>query len=266
MMFRNFCFTLNNYTDDDEKKISEEKCFSYMIYGREVGENGTKHLQGYAELHKRTRLNALKKVLPRAHIEARRGTQEQAITYCKKDGDIVEIGTPKEQGKRNDIVGVMECVRKKRKLKEIYEEHPLPCAKFYKFIDKYKLLCDMEDKKFEKLEVIVYVGTAGAGKTRKAYELDPNLFELADYTSTIWFDGYDGQETLLLNDFNGGIKFTYLLRLLDGYKFCIPIKGGFTWKKWKRVIITSNYEPSTWYSTVCDYSALERRITEIIKF
>lgn len=263
MAFRNICFTLNNYTDEDEKKLENScpKPFVYIIYGRETGASGTPHLQGYAELGARTRMKTLKKFLPKAHIEKRKGSQEQAITYCKKDGNVVEHGTRKRAGKRTDIDELHHAVKQKRKLVDIYNEYPA-AYKYGRGIDRHRLLLDMQERDFTPMEVIVMVGEAGSGKTRKAYEIDPLLYMLPDYTSPLWFDGYDGEDTILFDDFKGCIKFTYLLRLLDGYRFSIPIKGGFIWKKWKRVIITSNHPPEEWYKNV-HYAALKRRISEV---
>ena len=43
---RNYCYTLNNYTNEEYDTILKLKC-KYNIIGKEVGENGTPHLQGF---------------------------------------------------------------------------------------------------------------------------------------------------------------------------------------------------------------------------
>jgi len=42
------CFTLNNYTDEDERRIQEGiELYRFAIYGRETAPTtGTRHLQG----------------------------------------------------------------------------------------------------------------------------------------------------------------------------------------------------------------------------
>ena len=49
-----WCFTLNNYTADEveaiERKSSDRELCTYIVYGKEVGESNTPHLQGYLEL------------------------------------------------------------------------------------------------------------------------------------------------------------------------------------------------------------------------
>lgn len=77
----------------------------------------------------------------------------------------------------------------------------------------------------------------------------------------MWFDGYQGQHTLILDDFSGDYcAFRYLLRLLDKYKLKVEIKGGFAWAVWTTVVITSNIHPVGWYHDT-DTSPLQRRLT-----
>lgn len=93
---KNWVFTLNNYTDDDQvnlRRAAETPQITFLVFGREVGENGTPHLQGYVEFASRLRLNQAKRLLnQRAHLEVRRGTAQEARDYCVKDEDFEEYG------------------------------------------------------------------------------------------------------------------------------------------------------------------------------
>lgn len=96
MTSRRICFTKNNYSDQDIENLLDEKRFSYVIIGKEVGESGTPHLQGYAEFFKVTKYASLAKYY-KMHCEVTRGTGYEAVTYCKKDGDYLERGEKREE-------------------------------------------------------------------------------------------------------------------------------------------------------------------------
>ena len=105
---KRWVYTLNNPTDDEEQfvgELGEHDDVVYHVFGREVGDNGTPHFQGYVMLNVRKTLNQVRGFFPRAHWEISRGTPRQASDYCKKDGVFEEFGTLPESasGKRTDI-------------------------------------------------------------------------------------------------------------------------------------------------------------------
>ena len=107
-----WCFTLNNPTDGETldliAKLQNQRNVKYGVYGKETGESGTPHLQGFVIFVSNKRLRACRLWLPRAHFELARGTSRQAADYCKKDGEFDEYGElPSEQGRRRDIEEVI---------------------------------------------------------------------------------------------------------------------------------------------------------------
>lgn len=261
---RHWCFTLNSWTEE-ELELLERFDGSYLIYGFEVGDNGNPHLQGYCEFIGPTTLKHVRTCLGgRAHLEIRRGTQSQAIAYCKKDGNWWERGTKAlGQGHRSDLDGVVHMIKEGKPLSLIAAECTAQMILYSKGIEKTKLLVN-KPKPWRDVEVIVYWGETGSGKTRKAMEESP--YKLNQNTNgTLWFDGYDGEKTLLLDDFYGWIKYGELLTLLDGYPYRCQTKGGHCWAEWTKVIITSNKFWADWYKAE-NQSALKRRISQSIKF
>lgn len=106
----------------------DEKKMTYLIYKEEKGAGGLEHWQGYAE-GKQMALSTWKKILPGAHIEARRGTQDQAIAYVQKPettvGPIVEHGEKTHQGERGDLKTLVgELVAGTRTMRDVIIETP----------------------------------------------------------------------------------------------------------------------------------------------
>lgn len=99
LVSKTWCFTLNNYTADEEAAVTAWYDLSYCVYGREVSSTGTRHLQGFVTFRKALRLSALKKFSPRAHWEVARSA-DASIKYCKKDGDYKVIDNRKTRKKK----------------------------------------------------------------------------------------------------------------------------------------------------------------------
>jgi len=263
---RSAVFTINNYSEEDQEKLYSVEC-RYMILGFEFGANGTPHIQGYVEFNKVHRLGAISSMIPSAHIEQRRGTLEQARDYCKKEGEFEELGdwAAGGQGARNDIRALMTMVREDRPTLEVMEAAPELVARNLHFMDRYKAEVEKETtREFRQVDVQVYVGDAGCGKTRKAMEENPGIFTV-NCSDTFPFDGYDGEKTILLDDFYGGLKYNEILRILDGHQLRVNVKGGRRYAKWTKVVITSNKRPESWYSMGLT-PALARRTPNVTEF
>jgi len=91
---RNWVFTLNNYTEEEVKGMDGwlEKGVEGIGYGREVGENGTPHLQGFIIMKEKATMHKVKKLNQRMHLEKMRGRITQSIAYCSKQDQLTVIG------------------------------------------------------------------------------------------------------------------------------------------------------------------------------
>lgn len=87
-MSRYWCFTLNNYTAEDVEQLSSQITgLDYIVFGKEVGESGTPHLQGYCEVASNKTIKTIKEFLGinRLHVQAALARNKDfAINYCKK--------------------------------------------------------------------------------------------------------------------------------------------------------------------------------------
>lgn len=100
---RNYCFTLNNYQDNQVQQIKELGGVNYIGFGYEVAPStGTPHLQGYINFSNSKTFSAVKKLLPDGcHIEVCKGLPSQNMTYCEKEGNFWESGTRPKDPKKN---------------------------------------------------------------------------------------------------------------------------------------------------------------------
>lgn len=260
---RCFCFTLNNYSETEYENLKNNINYSYIIIGKEIGKENTPHLQGYIEFDNPKSFGSLKKINKRIHWEIRRGNQKQAIDYCKKDNNFIELGEKKSQGQRTDLDNVKKDLDENKGMRHISKNYNYQCIKFSE-----KWLTYNENKRKNKPHVTWIYGPSGSGKTRKAYEIigENDVYEK---DTTKWWDGYDKQDYCLLDDFRGKqMEFNALLKLLDRYAYRVEFKGGFRQFESNNIIITSINHPKDAYGFLDKKEPLNqliRRIDSIIK-
>ena len=89
---RSYSFTWNNYTSESEVSLKAIE-YKYLVYGKEVGDSGTPHLQGMITFKNPRAIKAVIKLLKGCHVEVAKDAAALA-EYCKKDGDVYEDGDP----------------------------------------------------------------------------------------------------------------------------------------------------------------------------
>lgn len=258
-------FTLNNYTAEDEQRLRDLEC-KYIVWGREVGESGTPHLQGYVAFTNPRTLRGASTAIPRAHLEPRRGTHEQARAYSTKDGDFEERGDPPRMGARSDISDFLGAVRGGASILALSEEHPVEYAKYHRAAAE--LRGQLGDQRSSKTRVEWYHGGTGTGKSRRAHEENDGAY-WKDMSDGKWWDGYNGQEVVVFDDMRRDtFKFHELLRLFDRYPLRVQIKGGSTEFNSRKIIVTSSNPPELVYESRGDedIAQLMRRIELVIRF
>lgn len=273
---KNWCFTINNPTDNDKKLLKDafdDGAIVYVCYQMERGANGTEHMQGHCVFAARKRLNAVKAFLPRAHLEVRKGSFRQAEDYATKAdtriAEPVRLGDPSDfsnQGNRTDLDDIKKRVRDGDSMLSIFEAHFGTALRYHRGIERYRVLLRQASHR-DRPEVLVLHGPSGIGKSRYVRQEWPNAFYLQrprENRGAPWWDGYDGEDTVVLDDFYGWIPYSTLLNALDYGPFRGETKGGTVPVSAHRFIITSNVCSERWYSPVIvgEARALARRISE----
>lgn len=267
---RNWCFTINNYDQTHIDRLKTESTQTrFIIFGLEEGSvEHTPHIQGYVSFFNTKTLAQAKVFLggDKVHLELAKGTPADNVAYCSKDGQVYTRGDLPNPGARTDIVAVRKMVAEGKTMGDIAQ-----VATSYQSIRMAEVLMRYKPlQEREKPTVKWYWGATGTGKTRKAYEELGYADTWVSPESLKWFDGYDGQSGVIIDDFRGSsAAFHFLLKLLDRYPLKVPIKGGYVNWVPKTIIITSAHPPQTVYNDERireDIQQLIRRIDEIKEF
>jgi len=270
-------FTVNlpdgkTWSEYDINALRCELNTTFFICGKETGEGGRKHFQGYFEFAEGTKKkgSSIDKVFRKrfplpisCHYETARGTAEDNIKYCsKEDTSPYKEGEPhgNQSGKRNDIIEVLKQVKEGKSELEIAEENAQLWIQYRKGIQAFREL--VTEKRNWPTKLIFIWGPTGTGKTMHAQELNPTpVF----WASDSFLNGFHGEETLLFDDFDySKMSWQHFLLITDRYPCNINIKGGSMNFAPKTIIFTSNSDPRGWWPRAPEETrkAIHRRMDE----
>lgn len=209
----------------------------YLVVGKELGESGTPHYQGFVIFNNNYRFVAVKRLCDRMHWEITHATSAQAADYCKKDGNFSELGTLNEQGKRTDLAEAVATL-KESGIAAVAREHTETFVKYSRGLRDAALF--LQDSYCHPDVRGWWIhGPPGTGKSHAARMLS-SLF-IKDQNK--WWDGYDGEENVLLDDLDSRTLGHHLKIWADKWPCKGETKGGTVFLRYKRFIVTSNYTP-----------------------
>lgn len=235
-----------------------------VAYQREIcPSTGRAHWQGYVEFARPVKRPQAQREIgdDKAHLESRKGTRQQAIEYATKEKTRLAGTEPQligscqnsrgGQGERNDLKAVAEEI-KKNGIQAAIEAYPHLYVKFSTGMKRLAEAYMPKGQEWRDIQVRCLVGPTRCGKSRRVFEFvkERKYFKPAfPEGGRTWWDGYQGEEILWLDDMDGSwFRFRHLLQILDGYPLKIQTKGGMMNANWKYVFITSNKDPSEWYN------------------
>ena len=266
---RNWCFTDNKCIDWTLMYDDLPDTIRYIAWGKEIAPTtGKDHHQGWIQMVNPKDLGPMRKMFAAygcsVHLEQCKGSELQNDEYCSKDKNVTKLGKFKTQGQRSDLESIKKKIDEGGTMYEIAQDYFGDYVRYNSGFVKYKQLVEKENSRnFRHVTVEIHKGATGTGKTRACY--CPGSF-MVHGDSLKWWDGYEGEKTLVIDEYSNQISLTELLGILDGYQKRLPIKGGFTYAMWTKVQITTNlddlHEKAKWEHKM----ALERRITKVIDY
>lgn len=267
MKSRSWCFT-NFDMNFNYVSYYVDKKVKYMIIGREIcPHTGREHDQGYVYFkNERGSLRQVARELGNAHVEMCKGSFEDNCKYCSKDNNVREFGERPQQGLRTDLIEIYESIRKGYvTVDEVTEEDPMMYHRYGRTLEKLEDIAHRKKFRNWMTECDWIYGKTGTGKSAHAFEnYDPSThFVYANDKG--WWDGYKGQEIVIINEFRGQIKYHELLELIDQYPKTVKRRNREpTPFLARKIIITTPFRPEEIYSNLHindDLGQLLRRIT-----
>jgi len=222
--------------------------------------NGFKHWQMVVYFRTKVRLAALKRAFGRrVHAELTRS--KAAEDYCGKTetrvpGTSFEFGTKAtKRCATEDWEAIWAAARRG-------DTDAIPPDVLIRYYGNVKrIACDHAEPAALERVVKVFWGSTGVGKSRRAWE-EAGLDAYPKDPRTKFWDGYRGQERVVIDEFRGGIDVSHMLRWLDRYPVIVEVKGSSVVFKATEIWITSNLPPEKWYPDldVETMAALKRRL------
>jgi len=138
---RAWCFTLNNPDAELDLAVDFSKVTNVVYAVWQLERVTVPHYQGYIEMKNVATLAAMKKIVPGAHFECRKGTAVEARAYCMKDESREagpwEYGTFTEpsSGARTDLAEVRDYILSGKSKRDVLDKYPDTLAKYPRFVD-----------------------------------------------------------------------------------------------------------------------------------
>lgn len=259
---RTWAYTIFDYEDDNTLVLAPTS--TYQVYGYEVcPETQRKHLQGYISFSETKTMSSVKKMFRKdsMHLEIPKGTSEQNRAYCIKEGNYIETGLISKQGKRTDLEKIKDLIKEGKGMRDIIDIAPnFQAVRMAEVYLKYA-----EQKRDWKTETTWIWGKSGTGKTRLAIETLGKDAYVKNNNTGKWWDGYDADENVIIDEVDYETNYSLLKELSDRYPCRVETKGGSRQFLAKKLIITSLYNPADLYHNKPELGKeMLRRIDNII--
>ncbi len=280
---RGYCLTYNaghrdGKSEDEIITLLKNVNCQYAVWQKETGDRTQgDHIQAWVYFKNNIGIGQAAGRLPgKPHIEYQQGTNTEAADYCKKTDSRREIfgetgEMPNDNGVRNS--SLVETIKhaEQHGMKRTMEgdEHKASVVRYTKGIQTMaNFAANKRIPMMRPVKIYYMWGDSGAGKTTWATtRFKPeDTYVVSDRRDT-WFDQYQGEACVVLDEFEGKTDWGLIKRILDGSKMLLPTKGSHVYGEYHTVIVTSNLDPRVFYdqarnfwTTQPPYGPLQRRL------
>lgn len=206
--------------------------------------------------------------------------KDAMITYCQKDetrvveferiryGEVPEVKLSKRaKGNIRDAF-TTKLAKREITLREVLIEDPtmMTNIRYWK-----SLLIETDSPRTEMTQIVLIYGAPKTGKSKwftyYAQSMGWRMMRLLHSKEYKWFEGYDGQELVVIDEFDPNeMSLVRLNYLADEHEAKVETKNGSVQFKAKILGITTNMHPSLIYKNKPEQrEALKRRILWIMK-
>lgn len=261
---RHYCFTLNNWIPSDMDELTalggNRILCKYLIFGEEVGEAGTPHLQGYVVFTNSVGMKRCQELLSsrvKLHIEPAKSF-EAAAKYCRKDGKYHEFGRQPDlqraaaanvanETKKSKNAMFLDAVLNRCDVRELATTFPTQFLQHWKNIEPMRMmLAPPAGNHWRPVKCMWIHGASGIGKSRMArsfYSAEETYLKNVDACK--WWNGYTGQKCVIYDDVDEhhSRDLTHHLKIVaDGYPFSVEFKGSMGMIRPECIIVTSQFD------------------------
>lgn len=186
------------------------------------------------------------------HILTCEASDTKNIEYASKEETRIagpwEYGENCNERERCDLKEIKNDIMKGLTVDKLTIENPEIYHQYGRTLNRIETIALRKKYRNWMTECDWYYGPTGTDKSKAAFDMDnfnPDTHYVVSVEDSGFWNGYTGQETIIIDDFRGEIPYATLLKLIDRYPFYVKIKGcervPFLGKK---IIITSPFHPS----------------------
>lgn len=271
---RLFAFTLFDHHTHPPNMVGP---WRFLLMGREIcPKTGRPHFQSFVYFLEKYTVKKAADILQdhfgwRPHTESCHHSIYENMGYCNKDKDVYVWGERPLQGQRSDLQNLRDQITAGKPVDDIAMEEPHLYHQYGRTLHKVEDITLRKRFRNWMTQGLWYYGETGAGKSHIAFkDFNPDTHYVWKNDHG-WWDGYTGQETVILNDFRGEIPYNELLQMIDKWPYSVSRRGREPAPFLaKTVIITSSLPPDKIYHRRMEEDNIEQllrrlKVTHVIK-